>query len=186
MNFAELAITLNEGAAAQDHHEVFGLINYLEDKPFKTIVEIGMYRGGMCAVFRKTFPFSKIVAVDMSLVKYPYREEFDTLVKKYDFDYVLGDSQKEETLKVVLEKLGSDKIDFLYIDGGHDYDNVKRDWDLWSPYAEYIGFHDIFGFQCDVPIFWAELIKEQNDYAIWKAPAGMGIGLICKQNGNNT
>lgn len=36
-------------------------------------------------------------------------------------------------------------IDFLFIDGDHEYDAVRRDWEAWSPHVTprgRVGFHD--------------------------------------------
>jgi len=36
-------------------------------------------------------------------------------------------------------------VDFLYIDGDHAYDAVKRDYEAWHPFVKkngIIGFHD--------------------------------------------
>ncbi len=55
---------------------------------------------------------------------------------------------------IVAIKEDSDKIDFLFIDGNHNYDGVKQDWDLYSKLLKpgsVVVFHDTS---------WAEGVKK--------------------------
>jgi predicted O-methyltransferase YrrM len=51
-------------------------------------------------------------------------------------------------------------IDLLWIDGGHDYDSVKRDFEEWSKYVSdgKIAMHDTSGHYPDVSRFVDELL----------------------------
>src|SRR6202021_3047068 len=59
---------------------------------------------------------------------------------------IRGDSHTPETLDRVERLLTSDKLDYLFIDGDHTYDGVKRDFEMYSPLVRsggMIAFHDI-------------------------------------------
>ncbi|MDA4120283.1 MAG: class I SAM-dependent methyltransferase [Thaumarchaeota archaeon] len=45
-------------------------------------------------------------------------------------------------------KAWKEPIDFIFIDGEHEYDDVKGDFDQWSPHIKpggFVGFHDAYG-----------------------------------------
>lgn len=57
-----------------------------------------------------------------------------------------GGSDNPQVIKKVKNVLGNQKIDFLFIDGCHDYDEVRSDWDNYSPLVRKGGmivFHDV-------------------------------------------
>lgn len=52
------------------------------------------------------------------------------------------------------KKFDSDKIDLLFVDGNHEYDSVKDDYNLWSPLISsggYIILHDVGAVHVDGP-----------------------------------
>lgn len=68
-------------------------------------------------------------------------------------------SQAPETIARVKAALGGGGLDFLFIDGGHDYETVKADFLNYAPLVApggTIAFHDIQGIP-DVNRFWNEL-----------------------------
>jgi predicted O-methyltransferase YrrM len=59
---------------------------------------------------------------------------------------IQGDSHSIETLKKIEELLRDNKVDFLFIDGNHSYEGVKKDFEMYSLLVRkggIIAFHDI-------------------------------------------
>ena len=57
---------------------------------------------------------------------------------------ILGDTHDSETMKALKEKLGGRPINILFIDASHYYENVKKDYELYSPLcSDIVAFHDI-------------------------------------------
>lgn len=108
---------------------------------------------------------------------------------------ILGDSHKPQTMQELHRVLCGRKIDLLFIDGNHSYDNVKQDYELYGPLTEHIvAFHDISAsINSDVRRFWQELSRANgylaiafNQYNTAVSMADnrfidMGIGLILKR-----
>lgn len=91
------------------------------------------------------------------------------------------------TLFELKKILGKRKIDFLFIDGDHTYEGVKKDFAMYSPLVReggIIAFHDIVLGPSEnvggVRKFWDEIKKGYEYIEIvkdWKQ-GGYGIGVI--------
>jgi predicted O-methyltransferase YrrM len=87
--------------------------------------------------------------------------------------------------------LDEKKIDFLFIDGDHTYEGVKKDFKMYSPLVKdgrIIAFHDIVSGPQNlvggVPQFWQEIKKKYKYLEIvedWNQ-RGYGIGVIYKNS----
>jgi hypothetical protein len=97
----------------------------------------------------------------------------------YDATLFLGKS--EEVFEDVRYLVRSKSIDFLHIDGGHDYHTVKFDFDH---YAQLVGMdglallHDVNNKQCTVPVFWNELMSRYGDAAFSSGDNWPGMGAV--------
>jgi predicted O-methyltransferase YrrM len=167
-----------------------------EEKP-KTILEIGTAKGGtlflLCRVAASKD--AKIISVDLPGGEYGggYPQKKVPLYKSFaltsqKLHLVRGNSHLKKTLEKVRETLRGRKIDFIFIDGDHTYEGVKRDFNLYGPLLRkggLIGFHDIAKHprwrKVDVDLFWKE-VKEKYDTS-WeliedKNQEWAGIGLV--------
>jgi predicted O-methyltransferase YrrM len=93
----------------------------------------------------------------------------------------------ESTRRKAEEISEGEKVDFIFIDGDHSHDGVKRDFELYSPLVRkggIIAFHDIAkpapGSVEGVYKFWQEIIQKYKYQEIIKdANQGWaGIGLL--------
>lgn len=148
------------------------LKKYIELNP-KYILEIGTANGGTLFCFCKLAPDdATIVSIDLPggpfgggypKWKIPVYQAFSK--QKQKLYLIRGDSQNIETFNEVLKVLNGEKIDFLFIDGDHSYEGVKRDFKLYSKLVKPNGFivlHDIAPngdpvLVGGVPKFWSEL-----------------------------
>jgi cephalosporin hydroxylase len=98
-----------------------------------------------------------------------------------------GDSHSDETLECVTTELAGQPLDYLFIDGDHRYDGVKRDFELYGPLVRkggLIAFHDIVEGPADsvggVPQFWREVKSQYHHREIIDDPTqgGYGIGVL--------
>lgn len=77
---------------------------------------------------------------------------------------IIGDTHDPEVKAALEEKLNGKPINILFIDAGHSYEDVKKDFYMYSPLCtDIIAFHDIechrFGGRSDMKVwrFWDEL-----------------------------
>ncbi len=98
-----------------------------------------------------------------------------------------GFSQMPETIAKVKQVFSNPRdisaftepLDFLFIDGGHDYKTVKADFENYSPLVKpggLVAFHDMVGIP-DVAKYWAEVSEGRDNIEVYShMPGGWGIG----------
>ncbi len=177
---------------SQNIAEFDELLNiYVEKRPMR-VLEIGTHDGGTLYYWLKFgLPKSVVASIDLqgivtheTAAKWAAPEVTTLLFK--------GDSTSQEAITWATDNIG--KVDWLFIDGGHDYKTVKADWNNYFPLVNpggVIAFHDICphepyeGQLIEVDRFWNEIknsgfqntqeIIEEN--IIWGG-VGPGIGVI--------
>jgi predicted O-methyltransferase YrrM len=100
---------------------------------------------------------------------------------------VRGDSHSPLTLAKVRGALDDRPLDFLLIDGDHDYHGVRQDFEMYSPLVGpggLIAFHDIVPGEATavggVPAFWREIrshFPHEELVEDW-SQGGYGFGLL--------
>jgi len=151
---------------------------------YRYILDIGFFEGGTA------FCFSHICHNLISVEINAPNKNLDFIKNNLkSYNYIIGNSNLEETLNKVKEILDGDEIDCLFIDGGHDYNTVSTDFQQYYPLVKkngIIALHDIQPFkdqegQYEVPIFWQELKnKFKNTKEIIHSDSTFGIGVIIK------
>ncbi len=193
-----LKITFNSSfiRPIQIREEIKNLLLILEKVKPKVILEIGTAAGGTL------FLFSHIADEEATLISVDLNQHlwirilFRYIKKgKQKIFLIQGDSHNIETLKKIKAILKDNKVDFLFIDGDHSYEGVKKDFEMYSPLVRkggIIAFHDIipdyytrYGIKTiyyagEVYKFWNELKEKYEHLEIVKDrnQDAFGIGII--------
>jgi predicted O-methyltransferase YrrM len=158
----------------QIREEFVGLLKLFKELNPKYVLEIGTAYGGSLFCFCKLArEDAVIISIDLPGGKFgggypgsriPIYKAFAK--PKQKLILLRMDSHKEETLEKVRKILGGNLLDFLFIDGDHTYEGVKKDFEMYSGLVKdggVIAFHDValrYRYpECHVRDFWAELCK---------------------------
>ena len=182
--------------ANQKPTELVALLETLKLDPPRRVLEIGTSRGGTLWLFtRVAAPDAVLVSVDLPgngvLFSYPARHVrlYRSFARaRQRVELLRQDSHSTEAIRAI-ERMTGGSIDFLFIDGDHSYDGVKKDFELYGPLVRdggLIAFHDIApgreALVGGVPRFWTEVKAEGagqiEEYVADWSQGGWGIGLI--------
>lgn len=160
-----------------------------------TIVEIGTCWGGTLFVWARSNPQVKlIVSMDLPGGEFGggYVAAREKLYREFvsdrpgvQLELLRVNSHLESTLDRVRYLLNGRPIDFLFIDGDHTFDGVKRDFEMYSTLVApggLIAFHDIQtqGHGHQVMSYWKSIRANLHSEEIVDDPLSgeYGIGLI--------
>ncbi len=180
----------------QIREEIYQLLKILAEKKPKIILEIGTANGGTLFLFsRMASGNSTIISVDLpgGMFGGGYPKWKISLYKSFSgknqkIHLVREGSHKKDTFTKIKKILKDERIDFLFIDGDHSYEGVKKDFQTYKPLVKkggLVAFHDIAPNGSSelvggVPVFWGE-IKSQfkfSEHIEEINQNGFGIGVI--------
>jgi cephalosporin hydroxylase len=176
--------------ATQSTEEILWLLGLVQELRPATVVEIGTDEGGTLFLWtRVAGPDATLVAVDVRPLGLLGRWSTYAFVRRglararQRVELVMPvDSQSPATVERVRRLLGDRPVDFLFVDGDHSYDAVKRDYELWSPLVRHgglIAFHDVKpDAPNDVPRFWSELKRSTATEECIAGDPSYGIGVV--------
>ena len=155
----------------------------LSELDIKTYLDVGTCSGYTITIVCAYLQRFGLIHVDTIEPVMICSQAVKNLWKKYDMpiNYITSTSEQMYT------SMPSDKYDFIFIDGNHEYPFVKADYENFKNKCKYLAFHDINDRLCPgVRKVWQE-VKEENAktgqfdmYEYIDHPNGytlMGIGL---------
>ena len=77
--------------------------------------------------------------------------------------------------------LGDEKLDFIFIDGDHTYEGVKKDYEMYYTLMKkggIIGFHDLVDKKFGVYKLWNQIKNNRKQRKIIDYGSQLGIGLL--------
>jgi predicted O-methyltransferase YrrM len=179
----------------QNRSEILRLLALLRGTGPECIVEIGTASGGtLFLLTRAAAPGATLISIDLPGGSFGggYKEWRAPLYRSFArrgqaLHLIRGDSHAPDTVRHLGTILAGREIDFLFIDGDHTYEGVRRDFELYRGFMRdggLIGFHDIVEHTsesgCDVHRFWRELrdgYESMEFVENWTQQFG-GIGVI--------
>jgi hypothetical protein len=121
------------------------LIRMFRDRGFKVGAEIGVFDGYFSEFMCQTIPNLKLYSIDAWEVYPGYRDhKFESSMRK-------AEAKARERLDpygvTIIKKFSKDaakdipdeSLDFVYIDGNHEYHSVKEDIEFWAPKVKRYG-----------------------------------------------
>jgi len=183
----------------QNHSEILNATEFIKNFKIKNFIEIGTDQGGTFAIWSKISAEDGIrISVDLPHGEFG-RNDYNVNLRDLhlkslgsNVHMIHGDSHSAEIKYRVNKILNNSKVDFLFIDGDHTYEGVKRDYEMYKEFVKdggWIGFHDIKdtdfhrGSNCRVDLLWNELEGEKIEFIDGSSELG-GIGFIQKNKIN--
>ena len=174
---------VNAYGALHDLDELAALLAIADNRQPRTVVEIGTFRGGGAWALAQLPSVVKVVTIDPD----PQPETRLALgASETPIHLIVGRSGDSAVIEHVQASLGYLPVDLLLIDGGHDYETARADWDTWHKRVGVGGLvvvHDTQGYpgrpDIEVPRLWAEVRPGRRSLELVSHPGGpFGTGIV--------
>ena len=178
----------------QFRSEITNLFSLYESLKVKYALEIGTANGGtLFGHCRLAEPNATIISVDLPGGQFGggYPDWKVPIYKGFaqpgqSLHLMRASSHESSTIEKVKGILNENKLDYLFIDGDHTYEGVKKDFELYSPFVKKGGvivFHDIVphaGSSCKVDEFWRGIKQKYEHKEFIDRPDQncFGVGVI--------
>jgi len=121
---------------------LYDMIKYIGNTKNMSIIEIGTWTGCSTEIFCKNF--KSVITID------PFDNNVDWFSKKYDmqkvYEFAVQRLSKYGNIEIIRDYSYNIKdryADIVYIDGSHEYPNIKRDAIAYTDHAKlFIAGHD--------------------------------------------
>lgn len=153
------------------------LLTCLQSVDVRHVLEIGTHRGCSARLWRDVLRPELLITVD-----------WEPMLDGQDMDGIVvvrgNRSQDPVAQQAVREALAGRNVDFLFIDGGHRYEDVRDDYRAYGPYVRrggIVAFHDIdvSNEEHDVGRLWRALVGDPGTITTEvHDDAGTGMGVL--------
>lgn len=189
--FESLGVTIKPSQVREEIHE---LAQEVEELRPRVLLEIGTFNGGTLYIFsRAADSDALIISADLPGGLFgggspnwmvPFLKSFPN--DRQSLRLLRANSHDSKTLEEIKRIIGTRGIDFLFIDGDHTYEGVKRDFEMYSPLVNpggMIAFHDTQPHSVEgveVSRFWDEVKVrfKSRDIVKDRSQAWAGIGVL--------
>lgn len=176
MIFEKIAI---QSEASQEKEDLDKALRIIAPYKPKVVVEIGMWKGYSANNWIKAFDPELLITLERD-----HKHSDSVVIDDPRYHYLWDvDSTKDETVLQVELLLDSRPIDFMFIDGGHRFDNVYQDFYKYIPLVKpggIIAFHDVLyvSYECQAKLLWEELKKTYDYVEINCGQGSTGYGIL--------
>ena len=155
----------HDGHFNEDQRDYF--ISLLKELNPKTALELGWASGRSCITILTAGNPEKMLSVDINLDYMKARSHADLMVKDFDnLNIIEGDSNTVLTPEFLNEEF-PEGIDFIFVDGCHDYKCAKGDCNKSYTHLKKGGIMVVDDYNSGPPNGWfsAEVNKGVNEFA---------------------